>query len=194
MSALGLNLTSAWHELKNRPSAEWGATLDLVRLGLGDHVDTVVVALDPGSGHGALYLKLTSSDDPIPAANLSDGQLTWLAYVAMARLGGDRSLLAIDEPELRLHPALLGRVMGLLTDLPGSPQVVIGTHSDRVLAMLDDPADAVRVCSLEGGKAVVSRLDPAELPRWLDEFGDLGQLRASGYLDRVVAEPAPTDE
>jgi len=192
LSLLGHNLASAWHELKNRPSAHWDETLGLVRLGLGQHVDSVRVALDPGGGHGALYLHLVNIDGPIPAANLSDGQLSWLAYVAMARLGGARSLLAVDEPELHLHPALLGRVISMLTSLDDRSQVVLGTHSDRVLELLDDPADAVRVLSLDGNRALVSRLDEAELGRWLEEFGDLGQIRANGYLPRVTAREAAT--
>ena len=191
LDLLGHNLASAWHELKNRGSDHWNETLGLVRLGLGQHIDTVIVAVDAGGGQGALSLKQVDSDETIPAANLSDGQLTWLAFVALARLSGGRSLLAIDEPERHLHPALLGRVMALLTELEGGPQVVLGTHSDRVLELLDDPASAIRVCSLEGGRAVVSRLDPNELPRWLEQFGDMGQLRASGYLPRVLVPTAP---
>jgi len=60
-----------------------------------------------------------------------------------------------------------------------------------MLELLDDPADAVRVCHLEGSEASVSRLDGNELPRWLQQFGDLGRLRASGYLGRLLV---PTSE
>jgi hypothetical protein len=85
---------------------------------------------------------------------------------------------------------LLGRVVSLLADLEGGAPVVITTHSDRVLEMLDD-ASALRVCKLEGSKATVAGVDPSELHPWLEKFGDLGKLRASGYLPRVLV---PTDE
>ena len=161
--------------------------MELLRLGFGDRLDTVLVSPDHGGGNIYLGLRFADLADPVMAGNLSDGQLSWLAFVAMCRLNEGRSLLAIDEPELHLHPSLLGRVISLLQSLD-SP-VLVSTHSDRVLELLEDPAAAVRVCSLEGSRAVVSRLDPVELQRWLEQFGDMGQLRASGYLSRVLQTP-----
>jgi predicted ATPase len=191
LNLLAGNLASAWSELLAQPSRERERALDLLRLGLGDRVDTVVVKPDMGGGNVYLGLRFTDLAEPVFAADLSDGQLAWLAFVAMAGLNGGRSLLAVDEPELHMHPALLGRVVSMLANLPGGASVVLATHSDRVLEMLDDPADAVRVCTLRGSRAEMSRIDGAELPRWLDRFGDVGQLRAAGYLSRVLV-PAPS--
>lgn len=186
LNLLGFNLANAWSSLKNRDSAGWEHTMGLVRLGLGEAVDNVNIVADPAGGNVALAIKRVDMAEPIPAANLSDGQLAWLAFVALAQMNSGRSLLAIDEPELHLHPALLGRVMAMLSSLKGAP-VVVSTHSDRVLEMLPDPASAVRVCALEpGGVASVTQLDADKLPRWLEEFGDLGNLRASGYLEHVL--------
>lgn len=47
LDLLGFNLANAWSELKNRSSIEWEALLGLVRLGLGDHIDTVQIKADP---------------------------------------------------------------------------------------------------------------------------------------------------
>lgn len=190
LTLLGQNLASAWSALKNLNEAHWRDTMDLVRLGLGENVDSINTIPDAGGGHVSLSLKRKDLSEPIPAANLSDGQLSWLAFVAMARLNPRRSLLAIDEPELHLHPSLLGRVVSLFANLEGKGSVILSTHSDRVLELLDDPADAMRVCSLEGSKALVSRIDPKALPQWLEQFGDVGQLRASGYLSRVLVPAA----
>jgi predicted ATPase len=111
----------------------------------------------------------------------------------MARLHRGRSLLAIDEPELHLHPALLGRAVALLSSLEGPAPVVLSTHSDRILELLDDPVASVRVCGLEpGGRTSLSVLDREGLARWLEEYGDLGQLRASGYLPRVLVPASET--
>jgi predicted ATPase len=189
LQLLGQNLAVAWSTLKNMDQAHWNETMQLVRLGLGDAIDSINTPAI-GGGYIDLSIKRTDLREPIPVANLSDGQLAWLAFVALARLDRGRSLLAIDEPELHLHPSLLGRVVSLLAGLEGGGPVVISTHSDRVLEMLDDP-DALRVCKLDGSKASVARIDRNELPRWLEKFGDLGQLRASGYLPRVLV---PTDE
>ncbi len=186
LQLLGVNLASAWQELATRGSAPWEQTLAMVRLGLGDRVDTVVVTADPGGGNVYLSVRFSDLAGAISAANLSDGQLSWLAFVAIAQLNAGQSLLAIDEPELHLHPSLLGRVVSMLAALPGAAPVVLSTHSDRVIELIDDPAEAVRVCSLQGSRVLVSRIDRTELPRWLEQFGDLGQLRAAGYLSRVL--------
>lgn len=192
LDLLGFNLANAWAALKNQDSVAWSETLALVRLGLGDDIDTVHVDPDAGGGNVSISLRRVGLAEPIPAANLSDGQLVWLAFLAMARLHEGRSLLAVDEPEQHLHPSLLGRVMSLLTGTTGGAPVVLSTHSDRVLELLDDPAASTRVCRLDQGKATVSHLDAEALPRWLERFGDLGRLRASGYLPRVIASEPST--
>lgn len=188
LNLLGVNLANAWYELNGRQDDEREATLGLLRLGLGERVSGVVVPPDHGGGVVHLALRFRDLPEPVFAGDLSDGQLAWLAFVALVRLAPNRSLLAVDEPELHMHPSLLGRVVSLLAHLPGGAPAVMSTHSDRVLELLDNPADAVRVCSLNGSRADVSRIDAEELPRWLEQFGDLGQLRAAGYLSRVLEQ------
>jgi predicted ATPase len=189
LSLRGFNLANAWSELRSRESAHWEHTMALVRLGLGERVDSVVITPDAGGGNVYLALRFADLAEPVLAADLSDGQLSWLAFVAMVRLNPKRSFLAVDAPELHLHPHLLGRVISLLSSL--EVPVLLATHADRVLEMLGDPAAAVRVCALdERGRATVSRVDPVELPKWLEHDGDFGRLRAAGHLSRVLL-PAP---
>jgi predicted ATPase len=189
LDLLGVNLANAWAELRNRD--DWSDSLDLARLGLGRRLQGIRIIPDRGGGNVYLAVSFEDLAEPILASDLSDGQLSWLAFVAMTRLNQGRSLLAVDEPELHLHPTLVGRVISMLGSLEGGAPTLVATHSDRVLASLDDPAAAVRVCSIEQGKAVVRGLDRAELASWLEEFGDLGQLRASGYLGRAIAPDEP---
>lgn len=193
LSLQGRNLANTWHQLKNqRPEDDWRHTLELLRLGLGEGIGGVDIVPDAGGGQVSIALRMHGWEQPIPAANLSDGQLAWMAFVAMVKLNPKRSLLAIDEPELHLHPALLGRVVELLTSEQQAP-VILSTHSDRILELLDDPVSAVKVCSLEpGGEMALSVLDKDELPKWLERFQDLGRLRASGYLSRVLRKVEPS--
>jgi predicted ATPase len=186
LTMLGQNLASAWAALRNESEAHWQHSMALVRLGLGERAEGVVVTPDSGGGNVHLALRFAGMANPIYASDLSDGQLSWLAFVAMARLNTSRSILAIDEPELHLHPSLLGRLISLLQDAGAGP-VLLSTHSDRVLELLRDPVNATRVCSLEDSKMSVSHLEQQDFERWLEEFQDLGRLRAAGYLDRVLA-------
>ncbi len=192
LSQMGANLANAWNELRVRPKAQWERALGLVLLGLGERVEDVITLADRGGGTIHLAVRFAGIDEPVFAADLSDGQLVWLAFVALAALHEGRSLLAFDEPELHLHPALLGRAISLLSNLKVGAPVLISTHSDRVLELVDDPASAVRVCSLEGNEAVVSCLDPEELAKWLKAYDNFGELRAAGFVDRVLKAPTAT--
>jgi predicted ATPase len=152
------------------------------------------VTPDPGGGLVAVSVKRRDLEQPLQAADLSDGQLAWLAFVAMTRLNAGRSLLAIDEPESHLHPSLLGRVVELLKCVDGGAPVLVSTHSDRVLELVDEPARSIRVCQLdEKGSSSVTGLEEEHLALWLKEFGDVAQLRASGYLPRVLKAAAKSD-
>lgn len=189
LELLGLNLVNAWFEINNSSSEIRDHANALVRLGLGEHIDSVIVKADMGGGQIALALKLKAPLEPILATELSDGQMSWLAFIAMTQLNSGRTLLAVDEPELHLHPHLLAGVIALLSRLDAP--VLVSTHADRVLETLDDPADAVRVCRLdERGRATALHVDPAELPKWIEHFGDFAGIRAAGYLSRVLL-PAP---
>lgn len=186
LQLLGFNLANAWSALKNKNSQHWEYTLDLLKLGLGDRIDTVNVAPDPGGGNIHLLVQFTDLAEGIPVSALSDGQISWLAFVAMVRLNETRSFLAIDEPELHLHPHLLRRTLDLLAGTKEKAPVLLATHSDRVLEMLPDPAESLRVCELDGSRLVVRHLDKQQLPKWLEKFGNISEIRRLNRLEFVL--------
>lgn len=189
LERLGKNLTNAYFELRNGPSARWEQTMSYIRLGLGDRVEEVRTKLDP-SGSLFLAVKLRGHDSYLPSSYMSDGTLVYLAFVALALLPSSRTLLAMDEPELHLHPALLGRVMQLFDEIAdeGCP-VLLATHSDRVLDALRDPAGQVRICELNEGtnQLELRQLDRAKLDRWRENFQGIGELRSAGFLEMSIA-------
>ena len=188
LQLLGFNLANAWQELQSKEESHRTKTMSLVRLGLGERVDSVVLKPDPGGGNIYLSLRFNDLAEPILATDLSEGQLAWLAFVAMLRLNQHRSLLVIDEPESHLHPYLLSGVIEMLKS-SGTP-VVITTHSDSVLELLDHPADSVRVCTLDPkGRVLQQKLDAEKLEKWLAHYGDLARLRSEGYLSRSRTQP-----
>jgi len=76
----------------------------------------------------------------VSARYLSNGTLTWLAFVALARLDNSTGLVAFDEPETHMHPALLRRVVGLFESISRERTVLLATQSDTLLDALEDPA------------------------------------------------------
>jgi hypothetical protein len=150
LDKLGTNLASAFHALKNSfGRAHWDKTLEYVQLGLGQHIEDVVTWADPGGGNVGLSLKLAGLDQSIPTSQISDGMLSYLAFVALFRLDGKvLSLLAFDEPDLHLHPHLLMRVLDFFETMAQERPVLLATHSDRLLDGLRAPERSVVLCEL----------------------------------------------
>jgi predicted ATPase len=187
LDLLGQNLPNAYYALRNEQSDDhWRETIETVRLGLGQDVDTVELP-NFGPGEIGLRLKLKGTDTKLQASQLSDGMLAWLAFVAMVRLPHRGGLLAIDEPELHFEPRLLARVVDLLEEHALTRPVLVATHSDRFLDALRDPAASVVTCELGPDRTTsLARPDREALGRWLEEFAGYGALRAAGHEVAVL--------
>jgi predicted ATPase len=192
LEKLGLNLANAFHALKNQFGRdEWQRTVDYVRLGLGDRIEDVTTWADPGGGNIGLSIKQRGVDRPIPAAQLSDGTLAYLAFIALFRLNPQHpSLLALDEPDLHLHPRLLMRVLDFLETMAHENPVLVATHSDRLLDGLRDPARSVVLCELdEHDKTRLLRPNAEALERWLERYRGLGEIRGAGHEASIFTRP-----
>jgi predicted ATPase len=194
LEKLGVNLASAYHALKNSfGRSYWDDTLAYIRLGLGERIEDVVTWADPSGGNIGLSIKLIGLDVPISAAQLSDGMLSYLAFVAMFRLHVTKpSLLAFDEPDLHLHPHLLMRVLDFFESMAKDTPVLLATHSDRLLDGLTDPAKSVVLCSLdERGATRLVRPDREALAKWLERYRGLGDIRSAGHAASVMTKVEP---
>jgi predicted ATPase len=189
LSKLGANLANAFSSLKNDfAEGHWQETMAYVRLGLGDGVESVNVRPDPGGGAIALWLKHTGLDQQLPSSALSDGTLAYLALVALYRLDTGSTLVAFDEPELHLHPALLMRALDFFEAMARVRPVILATHSDRLLDGLTDPAHSTVLCELdEERRTRLVRPDPEALERWLARYRGLGDIRSAGHEASVMS-------
>lgn len=113
---------------------------------------------------------------------MSDGMVSYLMMLAAVQGLPDDALLAIDEPELHLHPRLLLRVTERLCEAASRARVLITTHSDALLDALPEAhMQAVRMVRLDPTGTTLHRLDAAALGTWREQYG-LGTLRAMGKL------------
>ncbi len=187
---LGRNLANAYFELAhNRGEQHWQTTLEYVRLGLGYDVERITTPPDAGGGAISLELELQGRRRR-SITSLSDGQLAYLAFVALLRLESPHSLLAFDEPDLHLHPGLLARVMDFFGEISRRHPVLLATHSDAALDCLEDPARATRVCELQmpERRTRLRSLDPDALAKWLSDYRGVGHIRGDGNLPLVLKD------
>lgn len=189
LDRFGTNLAMAFHALRDAGGERWQRVLEMARLGLGPKVRDFRI---PPYGRGSVELQVvfgTNPDRPVPAEYLSDGQLAFLCFLALTELWDGRSLLAMDEPELHLHPELVSRVAWMLEETATHAPVLVSTHSDRFLDALSDPAASVVLCELdETGSTRLRRPDREGLAQWLESYRGLGTLRSEGFTEHVFAD------
>ena len=117
----------------------------------------------------------------IPLIRMSDGTLRWLTLLSILLNPSPPSLVCIEEPELGLHPDMIPELTKLLVEASARMQLVITTHSDRLIEALTDTPEAVIVCEKENGASRFRRLDERQLSSWLKEYS-LGELWTKGQL------------
>jgi predicted ATPase len=117
----------------------------------------------------------------IPATRLSDGTLRYLCLLSILLHPSPPSLIAIEEPELGLHPDVISHIAKLLVQASVRSQLVVTTHSRMLVDALTDDPSSVVVCSNESGESRFERLDSSALAAWLKKYS-LGELWSMGEL------------
>ncbi len=104
---------------------------------------------------------------PLTAAELSDGTLRYLLWIAALLTPRPPSLLVLNEPETSLHPDLLPALGRLIAQAARGSQVIVVSHAARLIAALEDSED-LRSVVLEKqfGETRIANLDMSEIPRW----------------------------
>lgn len=184
-----VNLANCYQQLRNEGGETWERVLLRARMGLGDDLRDFRL---PPSRRGEIELEAVFAslpDKALPADALSEGQLSYLAFIALVELNKQRSLLSFDEPELHLHPALMARVVWMFEEVARESPVVLATHSDRLLDALDNPSHSVRLCELGPTRTTILRRPHEQrLTEWLEDYIGLGAIRAAGFEPQVFEE------
>jgi len=117
---------------------------------------------------------------------LSDGMLRFLCLATALLNPAAPPLIAVDEPELGLHPRLLPIVGDLIKSAAERTQVLVTTHSPDLLNRFDIGNIAVMARASDGPRAVWHRpADRESLVRMLMAVSGetLGDLHRSGELE-----------
>jgi predicted ATPase len=185
----GTNLVNVYAALKNQ--RDWKETLGRLRVSLGE-VEDVLLVSEPSGGTQTIWIRWENGTE-IPLSGLSDGQISMLALVAIQQLRRPMppSVVAIDEPEVHLHPGLIARVAAGLQEMAEEIPIIVGTQSDAFLNAIERPEGAVVLCQLDHQRRTeLLRPDPDQLRAWLGEFKGLGTVRSEG-LQSVVFPASP---
>jgi predicted ATPase len=122
------------------------------------------------AGMLSMTWKESSFRDPMYMHQLSEGTLRFLWLVSLLQSPGLSTVTMIDEPEVSLHPELLGLLADLMREASTKrTQLIVATHSDRLIRFLD-PKEVVVMDIDENGFAVAKWADTLDLDHWLKEY------------------------
>ena len=130
-----------------------------------------------------LQLYFSEGDLSIRGKRLSDGSLRFLAMAAVLLDPDPPALICMEEPELGLHPDVVGKLAVLLKEASERTQLIVTTHSTMLVDHMTDTPECVIVFGKENGATRFERLDAEKLKPWIEHYGDsLGKLWSSGEI------------
>jgi predicted ATPase len=137
-----------------------------------------------GNGILALLWREKGFSKPFYMNQLSEGTLRFLWLATLLASPGLTALTLLDEPEVSMHPELLNLLADLFREASRRTQLVVATHSDRLIRFLK-PEEVVVIDSDEDGMSTLTWADKLDLVEWLKDYS-LDELWSNG---RIGARP-----
>lgn len=125
----------------------------------------------PPVAAGTLAMTWTDNcfDKPLYMNELSEGTLRFLWLVSLLQSPSLSTVTMIDEPEVSLHPELLSLLADLMREASARTQLIVATHSDRLIRFLE-PKEVVVMDAAEDGSATAAWADRLDLEKWLADY------------------------
>ena len=136
------------------------------------------------AGTSALTWREKNFSHPFYMNELSEGTLRFLWLTTLLLSPGLTPVTLIDEPEVSLHPELLSLLADLMRKASRRTQLVVATHSDRLIRFLK-PEEVVVIDSTDDGMSTLTWADQLDIGEWLKDYS-LDELWQNG---RIGARP-----
>jgi predicted ATPase len=118
-------------------------------------------------GRFELHMRQHGLLRPLKAAELSDGTLRYLLWIAALLTPRPPRLLVLNEPETSLHPDLLPALGRLIGRAAARSQVLVVSHAARLIAALEEqPGCQSITLEKELGETTVAGMGRFDKPRW----------------------------
>jgi predicted ATPase len=183
----GSNLVSVLHTLYTSDRDFKRQINEGMRAGFGDQFEELV--FQPAAAQQIqLAIQWRSSSQPHAGQDLSDGTLRFLFLLTILASPAPATLIAIDEPEVGLHPSMLPILAEYAADAANRTQVVMTSHSPVFLDAFSEASANVTLLHWEDGESHLFPLAPEAIAKWLREYR-LGQLFTSGDLEALASQP-----
>jgi predicted ATPase len=121
------------------------------------------------AGMIAMTWKDKSFRNPFHMSELSEGTLRFLWLASLLQSPSLSTITMIDEPEVSLHPELLALLADLMREASNRTQIIVATHSDRLVRFLE-PKEIMVMDIEEDGASSMSWADSLDIEAWLAEY------------------------
>lgn len=166
----------------------WRAELTAVLWRLTGDIDDVRV--ERISGFPIAQCHHRSIDRWIDAAQESDGTLRVAGIMTALLQRPSPTLIALEEPEMAIHPGVLELVLDALREASLRGQVIVTTHSPELVGLLD--LDEVRVVTASRSGAQVTPVGARQRAIVIDSLYTLGELLRGEGLEGDPVDASPT--
>jgi predicted ATPase len=119
------------------------------------------------AGHFELTMHQHGLLRPLTAAELSDGTLRYLLWIAALLTPRPPALMVLNEPETSLHPDLLAPLARLIARAAKESQVIVVTHAAPLIAALrDQPGCHSITLEKSFGETTILGSEELDIPSW----------------------------
>ena len=140
----------------------------------------VGIDFNPVGTNIELMLDEQGLDRSVHVTHISDGTLHFLCLLSIIYNPQRGAMVCIDEPEVGLHPDMIGEVIESIKDYDKGTQFVISTHSEHILNGV--AVSDLLMCEKDGDNAsVVNTFREDEFVEWASQYST-GRLWRNGDL------------
>ena len=107
--------------------------------------------------------------NPFYMHELSEGTLRFLWLVSLLQSPSLSTITMIDEPEVSMHPELLAILSELMREASNRTQIIVATHSDRLVRFLE-PKEIMVMDTEENGGARMTWADTLDIEEWMSDY------------------------
>jgi predicted ATPase len=122
--------------------------------------------VENNSGWFSLIMKQHGLLRPLSAAELSDGTLRYLLFVAALLTPRPPALMVLNEPETSLHPDLIAPLARLIVQASERSQIIVVTHSQPLITALAQSGCNSIMLEKRFGETTVVGANELSVPAW----------------------------
>lgn len=119
---------------------------------------------------------------------MSDGTLRALGLLLAVYQPGDVSVVAIEEPEATVHPAVMELIVEVLMDAANECQVLVTTHSPDILDYKALSDEHLRVVTVEQSRTLICPLAQSSRDAVRNRLYTPGELLRADELNPDISE------